>query len=53
MFCLYSVSKNSKVIQTFMFSEIVRPKMGLIDPGPLYPVCYLEKNTRETNNKST
>ena len=36
MFCLYSVSKNSKIIQTVMFSEIVRPKMGLIDPSPLY-----------------
>ena len=35
MFCLYSVSKNSKIIQTCMFSEIVRPKMGLIDPSPL------------------
>ena len=35
MFCLYSVSKNSKIIQTFMFSEKVRPKMGLIDPSPL------------------
>ena len=35
MFCLYIVSKNSKIIQTFMFSEIVRPKMGLIDPSPL------------------
>ena len=34
MFCLYSVSKNSKIIQTCMFSEIVRPKMGLIDPSP-------------------
>ena len=32
MFGLYSVSKNSKIIQTFMVSEIVRPKMGLIDP---------------------
>ena len=31
MFCLYSVSKNSRIIQTCMFSEIVRPKMGLID----------------------
>ena len=35
MVCLYSVSKNSKITQTFMFSEIVRPKMGLIDPSPL------------------
>ena len=35
MFCLYIVSKNSKIIQTFMFFEIVRPKMGLIDPSPL------------------
>ena len=35
MFCLYSVSKNSKIIQTFMFSEIVRLKMNLIDPSPL------------------
>ena len=34
MFCLYSVSKNSKIIQTFIFSEIVRPKMGFIDPSP-------------------
>ena len=36
MFCLLSVSKNSKIIQTYMFSEIVRPKMGLIDPSPLF-----------------
>ena len=37
MFCLYmySVSKHSKIIQTCMFSEIVRPKIGLIDPSPL------------------
>ena len=35
MFCLYSFSKTSKIIQTFLFSEIVRPKMGLIDPSPL------------------
>ena len=35
MFCLFSVSKNSKIIQSFMFSEIVRPKMSLIDPSPL------------------
>ena len=35
MFCIYSVSKNSKIIQTFMFSEIVRPKMGLIVSSPL------------------
>ena len=35
MFCLYIVSKNSKIIQLVMFSEIVRPKMGLIDPKPL------------------
>ena len=34
MRCLYSVSKNSKIIQTSMFSETVRPKMGLIDPNP-------------------
>ena len=34
MFCLYSVSKYSKIKQTFMFSEIVVPKMGLIDPSP-------------------
>ena len=35
MFCLYSVSKNSKIIQIFMFSEIMRPKKGIIDPSPL------------------
>ena len=35
MFCLYSVSKNSKIIQTCMFSEKVRSKMGLINPSPL------------------
>ena len=35
MFCLYNVSKNSKIMQTCMFSEIVRPKMGLNDPSPL------------------
>ena len=35
MFCLYIVSKNSKIMQTFMFSEIVRTKMVLIDPSPL------------------
>ena len=27
-------TKNSKIIQTFMFSEIVRPNSGLIDPSP-------------------
>ena len=31
MFCLYIISKN-KMLQTFMFSEMLRPKMGLIDP---------------------
>ena len=36
MFWLYSVSKNSKIMQFFMFSEIVRPKMGLMDPSPFY-----------------
>ena len=40
MFCLYSISKNSKIIQTFMFSEIVRPKIGLIDPGPLVAFAF-------------
>ena len=35
MSCLYCVLKNSKIIHTFMFSEIVRPKMGLIDSSPL------------------
>ena len=39
MFCLYSASKNLKIIQTCMFSEIVRPKMGLIDPSPLLNVA--------------
>ena len=38
MFCLYIVSKYSKISQTLMFSEIVRPKMGLIDPGPLFRI---------------
>ena len=36
MFCLYSVSKSLKIIKTFMFSEILRPKMGLIDLSPLW-----------------
>ena len=51
MFCLYSVSKNSKIIQNCMFSEIVRPKMGLIDPSPLHPganslnTVHMAKNT--------
>ena len=36
LFCLYIVSKNTKTIQAFMLSEIVRPKMGLIDPSPLH-----------------
>ena len=44
MFCLYSVSKNSKIIQTFIFSEIVRPKMGLIDPSPL---CFIMRDALE------
>ena len=36
------ISKISKIIKTFMFSEIVRPKMGLIDPGPLTPRSILD-----------
>ena len=41
LFCLYSVSKNSKILQTFMFSEIVRPKIGLMDPSPFLDYPYL------------
>ena len=38
--CFYSVSKNSKILQSVMLSEMVRPKMGLIDPSPLRSVIH-------------
>ena len=35
MLCLYMVSKSSMTIKSLKFSEILRPNIGLIDPGPL------------------
>ena len=58
--CFYSMRKNSMTIKSWKYSELLRPNIGLIDPGPFYEtlkhvwitLLSLSHNTKSFRNRS-